>query len=197
MIHIRVRFNISSSCCSVVGVFGGRRCRFKSVAILTSWGPRLSPPNSGCTSKKTCAPNGKTRVQPATIFFPAACRHRIDAQENICLAEFDGFPAIDQCICCGALCKVHGDRVHFAFLRIAQCNRAHYIRHISRQHGIIAPKKDKSNRPTVNKNGHREKVSAGVCNLGSSTEMNGYKDNPTGQRLLRCAHASTRTFIRV
>ena len=35
-IHIRVRFNISSSCCSVVGFFG-RRCRFKSVAILTLW----------------------------------------------------------------------------------------------------------------------------------------------------------------
>jgi hypothetical protein len=27
--------------------------------------------------------------------------------------------------------------------------------------------------PTVNKNGHLEYVSAGVCNLGSSTEMKG------------------------
>jgi hypothetical protein len=67
----------------------------------------------------------------------------------------------------------------------------------SHQHKIMAQKTNKSNRPTVNKNGHREKVSAGVCNLGSSTVMNGCKDKPTGQRLLRCAHASTRTFIRV
>jgi hypothetical protein len=33
-------------------------------------------------------------------------------------------------------------------------------------------------RPTVNKNGHREKVKVGVCNLGSSREMNGYKGDP-------------------
>lgn len=39
-------------------------------------------------------------------------------------------------------------------------------------------------RPTVNKNGHREKVDVGVCNLGSSTEMNGCKeDNTICQRL--------------
>ncbi len=29
--------------------------------------------------------------------------------------------------------------------------------------------------PTVNKNGHLEKVSAGVCNLGSSSEIKGYE----------------------
>ncbi len=66
------------------------------------------------------APNGETRVQPATIFFPATCGDRIDAQENICLTQFDGLVAIDQCIGRGTLREVHGDRVHIAFLRIAQ-----------------------------------------------------------------------------
>jgi len=48
--------------------------------------------------------------------------------------------------------------------------------------------------PTVNKNGHRENVLAGVCNLGSSSEMNGW-----GAKYQRgpYAHVSIRTFIRV
>ena len=50
----------------------------------------------------------------------------------------------------------------------------------------------------MNKNGHREKVSAGVCNLGSSTVMNGCRE----KRVPNVNHSShaqtvTHTFIRV
>ena len=40
----------------------------------------------------------------------------------------------------------------------------------------ISTEMDSGHGPTVNKNGHGEKVSSGVCNLGSSNEMKGYKN---------------------
>ena len=40
----------------------------------------------------------------------------------------------------------------------------------------ISREMDSGDGPTVNKNGHREKVSSGVCNLGSSNEMKGCKN---------------------
>jgi hypothetical protein len=59
-----------------------------------------------------CSPNSETRVQPTTILFPATRWHGIDAHENVCLAKFDRFPAINECMGSGALGKVHRDRVH-------------------------------------------------------------------------------------
>jgi hypothetical protein len=59
----------------------------------------------------------------------------------------------------------------------------------------------KEDRPTVNKNGHREKVNVGVCNLGSSTEMNSCKeDSPICQRLFNahtclCVRLSARALF--
>lgn len=144
-------------------------------------------------------PNGKTRVQPATVFFPAACGHRIDTQENICLTQFDGLVTIDQCIGRGTLRKVHGDRVHFAFRRVPQGNRADYIRDELTVSVESSPEQtNKRDRPTVNKNGHREKVNVGVCNLGSSTEMNGCKkDSPTCQRLFNAQHVYAYVYPRI
>ena len=50
----------------------------------------------------------------------------------------------------------------------------------------------------MNKKGHREKVSAGVCNLGSSTVMNGCNEK-TVPNVNYSSHAQTvtHTFIRV
>jgi hypothetical protein len=39
----------------------------------------------------------------------------------------------------------------------------------------ISREMDSGHGPTVNKNGYREKVISGVCNLGSSNEMKGCK----------------------
>jgi len=58
-----------------------------------------------------------------------------------------------------------------------------YIRDILTVSIESSPKQtNKRNRPTVNKNGHRE---MGVCNLGSSTEINDCckEDNPMCQPL--------------
>lgn len=68
--------------------------------------------------KEMRAPNGETCVQPATIFFPAAGGHGVDAHENVRLAELDRFPAIDERISRGALGKMHGDRIHLGFFRV-------------------------------------------------------------------------------
>ena len=54
---------------------------------------------------------------------------------------------------------------------------------------------NKGDRPTVNKNGHREKVNVGVCNLGSSTEMNGCKeDKPYVSTTVRRTHLYTYVY---
>jgi hypothetical protein len=94
------------------------------------------------------------------------------------LTQFDGLVTINQRIGRGTLRKVHGDRVHFAFRRVPQGNCANYIRDELTVSIDSSPEQtNKRDKPTVNKNGHREKVNVGVCNLGSSTEMNGCRED--------------------
>jgi hypothetical protein len=143
------------------------------------------------------APNSETSVQPATIFFPTARGYSIDAHENVRLAEFDGFPAVNECARGCALSKMHGDRVHLGLVRIAQRDCAHYMWHIACERGPLSIQTDKADEPTVNKNGHREKVCAGVCNLGSSTEMKGYTKSNLNVNNSSHARIFTRTLIRV
>jgi hypothetical protein len=126
---IRVRFINCSCCCSVLGGFGGGICRFRSVAIL-SWAHgehiRLDD-HIYHPLRKARAPNSKASVQPATIFFPAARGKSIDAHENVCLAQFDRFPAIDKRARRSTLSKVHGNGLHLGLIRVAQYDCAHYM----------------------------------------------------------------------
>ena len=61
---------------------------------------------------KMRAPNGETRVQPATIFFPVPHGHSIYAHEDVRLAQSDEFTAVDERAQPPALSKMHGDGVH-------------------------------------------------------------------------------------
>jgi hypothetical protein len=76
--------------------------------------------------RKARAPNSKASVQPATIF-PAPRGNSIDTHKNVCLAQFDRFPAIDKRARRRTLSKVHGNGVHLGLIRVAQCDCAHYM----------------------------------------------------------------------
>jgi hypothetical protein len=62
LIHVRARFNISSSCCSVACFFGDRRCRSRSVAVLELRGRIRSQQYMCCTLKRSRAPNSEACV---------------------------------------------------------------------------------------------------------------------------------------
>ena len=70
----------------------------------------------------------------------------------------------------------------------------------TREHAALLEGTEKNgDEPTVNKNGHLEKVSAGVCNLGSSSEMKGCEINTNRTHVRKPSYddLSRRTFIRV
>jgi hypothetical protein len=62
--------------------------------------------------------NSQTKIEPFASLFPLARRKGVDRHENICLADLNALPAIDQSISRRRLCEVHCDRVQLGAFRV-------------------------------------------------------------------------------
>ena len=118
-------------------------------------------------------PNCKTSVQPASVFLPSPRRNGINTHKYIRLAQLDWFPSINQGVSSRMFGKMHRYRIYFWFFWIKSRG---YSTNCETHQQHSTQSTNHSYSPTVNKNGHRAKVVAGVWSTGSRRAIKGYEN---------------------